>query len=137
MNVVWNIKYSPQPPCVVSHYMHGDIRRMKQNIENAGKAHISVTQRTKTTVNIHVWFDNDCFTIAYIPKGAEKLKFVEASQYSFFDCESSTRQYFRVSKKQNLPELKEYLGLVLRDMKLSIETIVVDMNIIGVESLKS
>ena len=84
-----------------------------------------------------MWFDEDSFTIAYILKGAEKFKFVEASQYSFFDSSNSVRYYFRISKKQNLPELKEYLELVLCDMKLSNETIVVDMNIIGVENLKS
>ena len=137
MNINWNIKYSPQPHCVVSHYMFSNINRMRQNIEKTGRVNISVTQRTKTTVEIHMWFDEDSFTIAYILKGAEKFKFVEASQYSFFDSSNSVRYYFRISKKQNLPELKEYLELVLCDMKLSNETIVVDMNIIGVENLKS
>lgn len=137
MNINWNIKYSPQPTRMVSHYMFSNLNRMKQNIEKAGRVNISVTKRTKTTVEICMWFDEDSFTVAHIPNGAEKFKFVEASQYSFFDSANSVRYYFRISKKQNLPELKEYLELVLQQLNLSLLTLVVDMNIIGVENLKS
>ena len=137
MKYNWNIKHSPQPPCVVSCYMHGDVNRMKRNIEQNGTAHISVRKRTKTTVDIDLWYDEDRFAVAHIPTGAEKFKFVEASQYSFFDCASSTRHYFRISKKQNLQELKEYLELVLGELNLSVDTLNVEMNIIGVEELKA
>ena len=137
MKINWNIKHSPKPPCVVSCYMHGSVARMKQNIEKAGRVNISVNKRTKTTLDIHLWFDEDSFAVAHIPAGAERFKFVEASQYSFFDDASETRCYFRISKKQNLPELKEYLELVLKELNLSLETLVVDMNIIGIDELKS
>ena len=136
MNITWNIKHSPQPPCMVSHYMHSDIKRMKRNIEESGRAYVSINRRTKTTLDIQLWYDDDSFAVAHIPTGAEKFKFVEASQYSFFDSASETRYYFRISKKQNLPELKEYLSLVLGELKLSLSTLTVDMNIIGIEELK-
>jgi hypothetical protein len=45
--------------------------------------------------------------------------------------------YFRISKKQNLSELKEYLELVIAELNLSVDTLNVDMNIIGVEELKA
>lgn len=137
MDYNWNIKHSPKPPCVVSHYMHGSISRMKQNIEKSGRVNISVNRRTKTTIDISLWFDEDSFAVAHIPTEAERFKFVEASQYSFFDSASETRYYFRISKKQNLPELKEYLELVLKELNLSLETLVVDMNIIGIDELKA
>ncbi len=135
MEINWNIKHSPKPPCMVSHYLHGDVARMKQNIEKAGRANISVRKRTKTTLDINLWFDRDDFGVAHIPAGAEKFKFVETTDYSFFDSRAHTHQYFRISKKQGLSALKEYLELVLKELNLSIETLVVDMNIIGVEEL--
>lgn len=137
MTITWNIKHSPKLPCMVSCYTHSNIERMKQNIEKNRKVNISVRRRTKTTIDISLWFDEDSFAVAHIPTGAERFKFVEASQYSVFDSASETRYYFRISKKQNLTELKEYLELVLKELNLSLETIVVDMNIIGIDELKA
>ena len=137
MTITCNIKHSPKLPCMVSCYTHSSIERMKQNIEKNRKVNISVRRRTKTTIDISLWFDEDSFAVAHIPTGAERFKFVEASQYSFFDSASETRYYFRISKKQNLPELKEYLELVLKELNLSLETLVVDMNIIGIDELKA
>ena len=137
MTITWNIKHYPKPPCMVSCYTHSSIERMKQNIEKNRKVNISVRRHTKTTIDISLWFDEGSFAVAHIPTGAERFKFVEASQYSFFDSASETRYYFRISKKQNLPELKEYLELVLKELNLSLETLVVDMNIIGIDELKA
>lgn len=136
MNINWNIKYSPQPTCVVSRYVFANIQRMRRNIEGSGKVNVSVSRRTKTTLDIHFWYDKDSFAIAHIPAGAEKFKFVEASQYSFFDSSNSTRYYFRISKRQGLPELKEYISFVLGELNLSLDTLAVDMNIIGIKELK-
>lgn len=137
MEIIWNVKNSPKPPCVVSHYMYGDVNRMKRNIAVNGRAYFSVNRRTKTTLDICLFYGQDSFAVAHIPAGAEKFKFVEASQYSFFDSASSTRFYFRISKKQGLSELKEYLELVLAELNLSIDTLNVDMNIIGIDELKA
>lgn len=137
MEIIWNVKNSPKPPCVVSHYLYGDVNRMKRNIAENGQVYFSVNRRTKTTLDICLFYDQDSFAVAHIPAGAEKFKFVEASHYSFFDSASSTRSYFRISKKQGLPELKEYLELVLAELNLSIDTLNVDMNIIGIDELKA
>lgn len=137
MEIQFNIKHTPNPPCMVSHLMYGNVNRMKQNIERTGKANISVRRRTKTTLDINLWFDEDDFCVAHIPAGAEKFKFVETTEYNFFDSHAHTHHYFRISKKQNLPELKEYLELVLKELNLSVETIEVYMNIIGVEELNA
>lgn len=136
MDYNWNIKYSPKPPCVVSHYLYGDVNRMKRNIEENGKVFISVNRRTKTTLAINLFYGDDSFGVAHIPAGAEKFKFVETSDYSFFSASSSTHQHFRISKKQGLSELKEYLELVMDELKLSVDTLNVDMNIIGIDELK-
>ena len=137
MDIIWNVKNSPKPPYMVSSYMHGDINRMKRNISEHRRAYVSVSRRTKTTLDIRLFYDEDSFAVAHIPKGAEKFKFVEASQYSFFDSCSSIRSYFRISKKQGLPELKEYIEFVLAELNLSIDTLNVDMNIIGIDELKA
>ena len=135
MDYNWNIKHSPKPPCMVSHYAHADVLRMKQNIEQSKTVYISVRKRTKTTLDINLYHGKDDFTVAHIPAGAEKFKFVEAYFDGIFS--SSLNHYFRISKKQNLSELKEYLELVIAELNLSVDTLNVDMNIIGVEELKA
>lgn len=133
MKINWNIKQMPKPACVVSCYRHGDKQRMKKNIEANGSVNISVRQRTKTSLEISMWYDDDSFTVAHVPVGAEHLKFVE----SYFDgvFSSGMRYSFRISKKQGMNELKEYLGLVLGEMNFSLDVLNVNMNIIGVEAL--
>ena len=133
MNYIWSIKHSPKPPCMVSYYAHGNIFRMKRNIEESKTVHVSVRRRTKTTLDINLHLGEDDFSVAHIPDGAEKFKFAEAYFDGVFD--SRLNYYFRISKKQNLPELKEYLELVIAEFKLSIDTLNVDMNIIDVEEL--
>ena len=82
MNYNWNIKHSPKPPCMVSHYAHADVLRMKQNIEQSKTVYISVGKRTKTTLDINLYH-------------------------------------------------------VIAELNLSVDTLNVDMNIIGVEELKA
>lgn len=135
MNYNWNIKHNPKPPCVVSYYAYADINRMKQNIEESKTVYVSVRKRTKTTLDISLYHGKDDFAVAHIPAGAEKFKFVEAYFNGIFS--SSLNHYFRISKKQNLSELKEYLELVIAELNLSVDTLNVDMNIIGVEELKA
>ena len=106
-----------------------------RNIEENGKVFISVNRRTKTTLAINLFYGDDSFGVAHIPAGAEKFKFVEAYFDGIFS--SSLNHYFRISKKQNLSELKEYLELVIAELNLSVDTLNVDMNIIGVEELKA
>ena len=120
---------------MVSHYAHADVLRMKQNIEQSKTVYISVKKRTKTTLDINLYHGKDDFAVAHIPAGAEKFKFVEAYFNGIFS--SSLNHYFRISKKQNLSELKEYLELVIAELNLSVDTLNVDMNIIGVEELKA
>lgn len=133
--LVCNVQHAPQPQGMVSHVMFADVNRLKQNIESTGKVNVTVRGRTKTTVEIDLWHGEDCFTVAHIPNGAEMFKFVEVNESSFFDSGIHTRYYFRISKKQNLNELKEYLFLVIRQLDLKIDTVTADINIIGVETL--
>ena len=135
MNYNWNIKYSPCPPCIVSHYAHANINNMKRNIEESKTVYVSVRKRTKTTLDINLYHGKDDFAVAHIPAGAEKFKFVEAYFNGIFS--SSLNYYFRISKKQGLSELKEYLELVIAELNLSVDTLNVEMNIIGIEELKA
>ena len=136
MEIKFNVKHSPKPPCSVSCYTHGDMRGMKWNIEKSGKVNVTVSSRTKTSINIEVWFDEDSFAVAHVPSGAERFKFVEAANHSVFSNNDELRYYFRIGKKQGLAELKEYLSLVLCELDFSLDTLVVDMNIIGIDELK-
>ena len=44
--------------------------------------------------------------------------------------------YFRISKKQNMAALKYYLKQVLDELHLNIDTLTVNLKIIGVDALK-
>ena len=136
MKIDWKIEYLQKFPNVSS-YMYGSVDRMKQNIRTNKKVFVSVNRRTKTTVNIELFYDEDSFSVAHIPAGAERFKFVEATDYSFFSGRSETRHYFRISKKQGLSELKKYLELVLNELCLDLDNIQVEMRIIGIDELKN
>ena len=81
MNITWNINHLPQQQNCVTCYAHSDIKRMKGNIEQSGSVNVSVKRRTKTTLDINIRYDEDRFSVAHIPAGAERFKFVE----SYFD----------------------------------------------------
>ena len=119
---------------MVSHYAHADVLRMKQNIEQSKTVYISVRKRTKTTLDINLYHGKDDFAVAHIPAGAEKFKFVEAYFNGIFS--SSLNHYFRISKKQNMAALKYYLKQVLDELHLNIDTLTVNLRIIGVDALK-
>lgn len=133
MRIFWNIKHRPKPACTVSCYKHSDVKRMKQNIEKQHTVNITVSYRTKTSVSISLWYDDDTFTVAHIPVGGEKFKYVEQYFDGVFD--SGMRYYFRISKKQGMTELKEYLTMVLTDMNLSVDSLNVNLSIVGVDAL--
>ena len=80
-----------------------------------------------------MWYDDDTFTVAHIPVGGEKFKYVEQYFDGVFD--SGMRYYFRISKKQGMTELKEYLTMVLTDMNLSVDSLNVNLSIVGVDAL--
>lgn len=136
MKLNWNIEFIPALP-LCSHIMNSKLERMRRNIEQSGRVNISVLRRTKTTLDIRMSYLDDSFAVAYIPKGGEHLKYVEATSYSFFDSASSTRYYLRVSKRQNIDALKEYLSLVLAEMELNVDVLQVDLKIFGIEELKT
>ena len=136
MKINWNIEHLEKLPYSVLSYIYSDINRMRHNIKKNKKCFIHVCLHTKMSLDITMRYDEDAFCVAYIPAGAEKFKFVENTQYSFFDNGRHTSHYFRFSKKQNLKHLKEYLELVIAEMKLDVDELEVCMTIRGIEGLK-
>lgn len=135
MNITWNIKKHDKLPMSSSSLMYPNISVMKHEIEETGRIYISVENRTKTTLDIGLSSDNvGVFGVAHIPAGAEHLKYHHVSSYNYFHGHQEL-DYFKLTKKQGLNELKFYLERVIDGLKLEVEDLTVNMNIWAVEGL--
>lgn len=145
MEITWNIERMPKPKMAV---FVGDSRwrrqRMVENIKRDGTVDVAVSERTKTSLDVSVSHDNDPasgepaydkFYVSQIPPGCSEMSFVE----KYFDNPFGPGHYcyyFRISKKQNMAALKYYLKQVLDELHLNIDTLTVNLKIIGVDALK-
>jgi len=144
MEIKWNIKRKSKPEMKV---IVADSRwrrqRMIDNIKRDGVADVTVSERTKTSLSVTVSHANttpgepayDEFTVSQVPSGCSDLSFVEKYFNNPFGP-GRYNYYLRVSKKQNMEALKRYLTQVLVDLRLNIDTLTVNLNIIGVDALR-
>jgi len=116
-----------------------NVNRMRQDIRSCGVAVVLVGKRTKTTLNLTLYSNEghheDSFGIAHIPSGAEKFKFVHTEQYNYLWGKTDIRDHFRLTKKQGLSELKEYLSLVLAELNLNMDELTVKIRIKDIPEL--
>lgn len=115
MDIQWNIQRAQG--LSISSYAFASVKKLVEDIRETGKADILVKHNTKTSLSITISSTKDAgqsFHIGYIPAGAEKFKFHTTTTTGIFDNVPHTRHYFKLSKTQGLPELKEYLALVLQ-----------------------
>lgn len=145
MEIKWNIERMPKPKMAV---FVGDSRwrrqRMVENIKRDCTVDVAVSERTKTSLNVSVSHVNDPdpgepgydkFYVSHVPPACSEMNFVE----KYFDNPFGPGRYsyyFRISKKQNMAALKYYLKQVLDDLHLNIDTLTVNLRIIGVDALK-
>lgn len=135
MNIIWNIKKHDKLPMCSSSSMYPNMDAMKRNIEETGRIYVSVEKRTKTTLDITLSSEKvGAFGVAHIPAGAEHLKYHHVSSDNYFHGHQEL-DYFKLTKKQGLEELKFYLERVIDGLKLKVEDLTVNMNIWAVEEL--
>lgn len=85
------------------------IRLMKER----GEVTITASNHTKTTIETTVGIGEHEFVCAYIPQGAEHLKFHHTEHYNYFFGVTRKNDYFKITKKQGFNEYLEYLRIVL------------------------
>ena len=131
MNITWNIKRA-NSLCIFS-YAFASVDRLRLGIRETGIADFLIRHQTKTSLNIEISTPKDGgrdnFCVGYVPKGAEKFKFHEKTTLGIFDSTPHTRSYFKLTKTQGLPELKEYLSLVLQELVPNMENITVNLTL--------
>ena len=130
MKIQWSIRRADG--LSISSYAFASVKKLVEDIRETGKADILIRHNTKTSLSITISSTKDAgqsFHIGYIPAGAEKLKFHTATTTGIFDNVPHTRHYFKLSKTQGLPELKEYLSLILNELVPGIESLSVDMTL--------
>ncbi len=132
----WDIKHMKSDVCV------GCVtpchkKEFLESVKENKSIIFSVWPRTKTTVNIEmlppVSSVSGALSIAVVPTGGEKFKYIHKTSDSIWG--SAVRSYFKIGPKQRLEEFKEYLSLVLDDLKLGIDEIDVTLNITNVTNL--
>lgn len=118
MEINWTV-INELKPNTVSIIIYSDANRLKESLRKTGKVVFTVGLRTKTTLDIKIFSPerdiHDSFLIAYIPAGAEDLKYHTTTINSYFHG-TQTRSYLKLTKNQRLPELKKYLRCVLEQL---------------------
>lgn len=137
MNIQWNIRRADG--LSISYYAFASVKKLVEDIRETGKADILVRHNTKTSLSITVSSTKDAgqsFHVGYIPVGAEKFKFHAATTTGIFDNVPRTRHYFKLTRTQGLPELKEYLSFVLDELVPGMESLTVNMTLYKIPELK-
>lgn len=137
MNIQWNIRKADG--LSICSYAFASVKRLEEDIRSTGAVDILVRHRTKTTLSITVSSTKDAgqsFYVGYIPVGAEKYKFHAATTTGIFDNVSRTRNYFKLTRTQRLPELKGYLSIVLDELVPGMESLTVNMTLYKVPELE-
>lgn len=127
MNIDWNIIHTGG--LTISAYVFASVQNFVKGIRETGTADFVVRHNTKTTLDIEISYPGgrDNFRVGYIPPGAEKFKFQKSTSRSIFDGTSRSRYHFKLTKAQGLPELKEYLTLVLKSLVSDMEDLKVNL----------
>ena len=129
MEINWQVKHVDGH--TVSHLMYSNLKRLLESVRECGKVTFAVKKRTKTTLYVDMFSGDpsleDGFTVAHVPKGAEDLKYVKTTDYSFFNHTWDEHYYLRIPQKQGLSALKRYLGAVLESLLPEMKTVDVEI----------
>lgn len=80
---------------------------------------IEVRPKTKQTVSVSVRHDKRSFVVGYIPKGCERLKFLEKWRNDVWDERDSRYcYYFKILKSQGWKEFKFYMTKLIDSLHL-------------------
>lgn len=138
MNITWNIRR--ENSLRVSSYVYANVEKLKEGIQQTGTVSFVVSHQTKTSVAIEISCPEEnkghSFYVADIPSGAEKFKFYDKVTYGIFDSKPRKRHYFKIGKKQGLPELKEYLSIILDNLVPGLTEVKVDLVLYRIPELE-
>ena len=138
MNVNFTIRREDKPVSV-SHLMFSDVRKLLPSIRDNRKAVFSVERNTATSLLITVFSPDpaveDCFSVAFVPKGAEDLKYLVQQTHNFFSAQTETRSFLKLTKTQRLPALERYLTAVLGQLFPDLDSLDAELIIWGVPEL--
>lgn len=103
-----------------------------KEIINTGRVEVTISYNSKTSLYISLSI-NGKFSF-HLPFSNPKFKFLTTESYSYFTNESTTKNYFKLSKYQGYYELKEYIVDCLHHMLEKFEGMGI---VIKVEWIKS
>jgi hypothetical protein len=139
MEINWNIKHTSG--LTISYYAFSDVKRLISRIRETLTADFVVRHETKTSLSAEISCTggdgHDSFAVGHIPKGGEKFKYHERTVHNIFYGTTATRRYFKLTKTQGLPELKEYLRLVLLELMPDVPSLTVNLTLYRVPELES
>lgn len=108
-----NIQYTPAPwsteTCLFAEFPKAEMLASKEVI---AEFHL----HTKTRLSISLRHGNKTINVNFIPSGSEGLKFDAEKGTNWFSGNSSTRQYFKISKKQGLPQVEQHLKNIMKHL---------------------
>lgn len=129
MNINWNVRR--ENSLCISSYAFANVKTLKESIRRTRSVCFVARHCTKTSLSIEISCPADGgkhnFDVAYIPAGAEKYKFHRKVIHGIFDSKPRERHYFKIGKKQGLPELKDYLGLVLGELLPDVSELIAEI----------
>ena len=114
MIINWNTHHINS--LLICHCSFASVTGLKDGIRESKTVDFLVRHSTKTSLDIEIsspGAPEHNFTVAHIPPGAERFKFLRQTVRNIFDGSESVHERFKLTKTQGLPELKEYLSLVL------------------------
>ena len=139
MTIDWNIDKTSN--LVISSYAFAKAANLAADIRATGTVDFLARHYSKTAVDVEISCQrgdgSNNFTVAHIPKGAEKFSFLGTTSRNIFDGNVTARHYFRLTKKQGLEELKEYLRLVLEQMLPDVEHLEATLTLYKVPELET
>ena len=138
MEINWNVTHISG--LTISYYAFSDVKRLVGRIRETRTADFVVRHETKTSLSATISCagdgGHDSFAVGHVPKGGEKFKYHERTVNNIFYGTSSTRRYFKITKAQGLPELKEYIRLVLLELVPDVPSLTVNLTLYKVPELE-
>lgn len=108
-----NINYLPAP-MMTSTALFAQFP--KEEARAAGCITVELYMHTKTRVSISLRHTDKSIGVNYAPAGSENLKFDIETGTNWFSGNTSSKKYFKLSKKQCLPQLEQHLKNIVKDV---------------------
>ena len=136
MEINWNIIRRARKPAVCG-APRGRMSEFSKKASKQGSVTFRIWREMANAVHVEAFPGTDVnegVALDFIPDGAERFNYHVRNIIGRFGCDWQ-EWYFKVSKKQNTPELKQYLLCFLRQAVPSLEKVDAKVIIFGVSAL--